>query len=206
MGSQGSPHRHLDLTLRAPGEQQVRHVGARDEEHQARDGKQERQGGAGLLVKRALSPIPLLQFHPLGAKRLQRLLAHPLLEGCLHLVDDAGVHRVDAGVHLGHGGVRGPSPEQVDPVRPAVVVPHPGGVQNLPHGDGQVHVGAVPQRRPVESRRCHSHHGERLAVDHQRPVQDTRIRAQLVLPVVVVQDRHEVLADILVVATSPAGC
>ena len=54
------PHRHLGRARGRAGEQQVRDVGARDQEDDGGDDEQQEQGGAGHLVQAALSPASVL--------------------------------------------------------------------------------------------------------------------------------------------------
>ena len=170
-GAQGRPERHLALPCRAPGQEQVRHVGAGDQEHQADPGEQEPEGvdrvpGEEVVLQRLDADLPALLLVGEGVGDAFGNALHLRVRLC---------HR-DAGFEPAHD--QQPVEVVVDLVRS--------------EGERQVHLllDAVARPRPQ-----HADHGVRLAVEPDRLAHDRGIGAPALLPEAVRQDDALVVAD-----------
>ena len=90
------PHGHLRRAAGGAREQQVRDVGARDEQDDQRDDLENRERRAGLREDVTLSATPVRQRHALGRELRLLRVGEPLLQRQL-LLDEIGVGHVDAG-------------------------------------------------------------------------------------------------------------
>ena len=115
------PHRHLGLAGGGSRQQQVRDVGARDQEDDGGDAEEEKEGHADAVVHAALSSPSFLDRQGLGDEARQGLAAHVRLKRRLDLGQDAAVQGRDRGAGLVDGDLRLQAGEQVEPVVPAVL-------------------------------------------------------------------------------------
>ena len=101
------PHRHLGRPGSGARQQQVSDVGARDQEHDARDAEKEQQGYAGRASCITLWPRrPSTDRQGLRNEPRQGLVAHVRLERRLHVGQDAPVQGRERGARLLDGNLR----------------------------------------------------------------------------------------------------
>ncbi len=105
-GAQGQTDAHLHATARATHEQEIRDVGARDEQHDRGDAEQHEQRRLRVPVHRALSPRARGEDDPLDPELGHELLAHALLERRLDFCENGMVDRVEPDVGLCQGHTR----------------------------------------------------------------------------------------------------
>ena len=182
-------------------EQQVRDVGARNQQDHARDAEEEeQQRHAEGLVRPALSSPSVHDRQRLGDEPRPGLVAHVRLERRLHVGQDAPVQGRDRGAGLLDGDVRLQAGEQVEPVVPAVLEAALAVAAAQPrlHRERHEHHGRHVERRPAETGRGHPDDGQRLAVDQQHVSYHVARPAQLGLPEGVAQHGDGVPADRLV--------
>ena len=187
----GQPHRHLALARLGPGQQQVGHVRAGDEQHQADHAHEHEQrglrlpaqlGGAARSGQEHQGLLRELLLEPLGARGdLGQLLLQDLLvedvDARLRLLEG------EARLQAGHGG------EPHDPPL-AEHLAAPVGHQGLLHGEGHEEVDGVADLDAVEAGRGHADHGHRPAVDGHGLVDDRGVSPEPALPEAVAQ-HHE---------------
>src|SRR5438046_1118353 len=88
------------LAPRAPPEQEIRDIGARDEEYDRGDAEQHDQGRLCVPEQRALPLLSWCEDGPLYAELGHHLVAEALLERRLDVGDDGMVQRVKPGAGL----------------------------------------------------------------------------------------------------------
>ena len=194
------PHGHLGPASGGTRQQQVRDVGARDQENGARDAEEEQEGHADEVVHVALSAPSVLDRQGLGDEARQGLVAHVRLEGGLHVGQDVPVEGRDCRARLIDGDLRLETGEEIEPVLPAVLeaaVADVGSESGM-HRDRYEDHGWHVERRAPESGRGHADDRQRLAVDDQRIAEHVARPAQVVLPELVAQDGDRAPADRLV--------
>ena len=99
-GAQGQAHAHLHGAPRSPREEEIRDVGARDEEHDARHAEQHEERRLGFGVHRALTAPARGENHLLGLEAGHGRIAHPLLQGRFDIGDDGVIHGIETGIGL----------------------------------------------------------------------------------------------------------
>ena len=114
------PHRHLGRAGARAGEQEVRDVGARDEENDGGDDEQQDQDGAGHVVQPALSPAPVLDRQRPRDEPRPGVVARADQQRRLHLGENAAVQRLHRRTRLLSRDPRLEAREQVEPVALAV--------------------------------------------------------------------------------------
>ncbi len=179
----GEPHGDFGLPGGRAGEEQVGHVGARDEQHERGDAEQQRERRDGLRVDLALAVRTGRDEDRLCAEALHRLIAHPGLEAGLDVVEDRVVRHVDRRARLLERRARLQPREEIGPVGAPVLEPARRAVQRVAQRDRDIREGARPERHAVEARRRHADDRQRLAVDGERLADDTRIAGEVRLPV-----------------------
>jgi len=197
--SEGGPHGDLGPAVRPPGKEKVRDVCTGDEEDDARDGDEENEGGPGLGMEAALPSRSGLQGDLLRQEPLHGLIAHAGLQGRVHLGIDAPVEGIELGPGLFQGHVGAEPPEEIDPVSPAVLQEGPTGHHQFSHRDGNVYVGPRSEGCSREAFGGDSQNGQGLAVDDDGAVQHGRIGSQMVLPVVMAENRYKMASGCPVV-------
>ncbi len=194
------PHRHLGGTRGRARQQQVRDVRAGDDQHQAGHAEQERQRAPGFAADRALPAQAGGHAQLARPEALHRLLAHPRLQRRVDVVDECLVGRVDAGRGLLDRDARFQPSEDVRPVAAAILEALEARLHQRAKRDRHEHLGLRAQRRAVEPARRDADDGQALSVDDQRVVQDRRVEAEALLPVVEAEHDDARFADHAVVA------
>jgi len=184
---------------RAAGQQQVRYVGAGDEQDDARRRQQQRERRFHLPVHRTLSATSIRERQHFGAKPLHGGVAHLRVQRRLDVVDDRMVDRVREHLCPLHRYARRKTREYVHPVREPIRRQVRETRNHAPcdyrlHGDRNVYHGLDAERGPLESLRRHADDGHRLPVDHDLLPDDVRIGAKVILPIAVAQHRDELLS------------
>ena len=87
-GADRQTHGHFAGAAHGFGQQQVRDVRARAEQHDERDAQQEHERHERLFRRAALAARARAEFDDLGLESLERRRAHALLQRRLHVVDD----------------------------------------------------------------------------------------------------------------------
>ena len=199
------PHRHLGRASGRPREQQVRDVGARDQQDAARDAKEEQQGQFGPFLHPALPSPSVHDRQRPGDEPRQGLFGHVRLERRLHLGQDAAVQGRDGGAGLLDGDLRLQAGEEVEPVVAAVLETAlgeasrgGGAAQPRMHRERDEHHGRHVDRGAAETGRGHADDGQRLAVDQQHLSEHIVRSAELDLPQLVAQDDDRMPARRLV--------
>jgi hypothetical protein len=196
-------HGHLARAPRGPHQQQVRDVGAGNQQHDGGDGKQEREGCRHHRVHAALPPCALGHRHLLRAEARHHQIAGTKLQRGFDLVEDPRVWHVDRRPRVldGHSGLQ--PGEDVHPVPTALlqrVRPRARTwLETVAQGDGQEDGWADAQGGAGEAARRHADNRHRVVVHEQRPAEDARVRTQLGAPVVVAENRDVRPADDIIV-------
>ena len=194
------PHRHLGRAGGGARQQQVRDVGARDQENDGRDAEEEQERHAHGVMHPALSSPPVLDRQGLGDEAGQGLGAHLRLERRFDVGQDAAVQGRHRGAGLVDGNLRPQAGEQVEPVVPAILEAALvlNRIQPRIHRERHEDPGWHVDRRAAESGRRHAYDGQRLTVDQQHVSEHVARAAQRVLPELVAQDGDRMAADRLV--------
>ena len=121
VGADREAHRHFRGAAGAAYQQQVRDVGARDQQHGAGDRQQDDQRRARFVVEAALAAIAALGRDLLRLEPRHRLVAHALLQRRFDVVDDRVIGAVDGDGGLLDRNARLQAPEKVGPVLAAVL-------------------------------------------------------------------------------------
>ena len=157
-------------------------------------------GPFGFAAHRALPAHARRHAQLARPEPLHRLLAHPGLQRRVDVVDDRLVGRVDARLCLLDRDAWLQPAEHVGPVAAAVVEPLEARFHQRAKRDRHKHLGLGAKRGAVEPSRRDADDREALPVDDQRVVQDARVEAEALLPVVVAEHGDARLADDAVVA------
>src|SRR5262249_26533854 len=184
------PDCHFACPGRRSGEQQVRDIGARDDQHERRDRKQQPQRRRGPAWNGALAAAARLHKQWLRPKPCKRLIAHALLERRLYIIDDGPILRLEhrMGSIKRHSWLQ--ASEEIERIRAPVLEAF---VRRLQKGaDGQRHafLRLSANRRALEAAGCNADDGECLSVDRDRLIEDARIRTELCLPVAVAENDY----------------
>src|SRR5439155_1642456 len=183
----------------AARQQEIRDIGARDEEHDPGDAEQHEQRRLRVAVHGALPPRARSEDDPLHPELGHELITHALVERRLDVGHDGAVERVEAGAGLRQGHSRLQAPEDISPVVPTILEPAEPGREHTPHADRHEHQRVDAERGPLKGPGGHAHDGHRLSIDAQRAAQDSRITPELGLPIAVAEHRDVVGAGPLVV-------
>ena len=182
------PDRDLLLSRRGAREQQVRDVGAGDEEHQADQALQDDE--------RLLEPLPQVRVSARRGHDQEGLLEEPLLgvgelgeELALQLFLLAlGVEGAQRGLGLLPRDPRLEPAEQVEPGGALVLEVVVGRVERRLHRHGDPEPRQHGGVRPDEARGGDADHGERRPVEPDGRADDLGVSAEPLLPEVVLQD------------------
>ncbi len=183
------PHGHLRRAAGGAREQQVRDVGARDEQNDQRDDLEDRERRTGPHEHVTLSATPVRQRHTLSRELRLLRVGEPFLQRQL-LLDEIGVGHADAGARGLHRHTGLETREEIGPV---VLTFFETGERRLHRGtqrDRHEELRARAARRPVESARRHADDGERLTVHDERPAEHVRILLEARDPVVFREHGH----------------
>ena len=94
------PDRDFAGARGAPGQKQVGDIRARDQQNEARDAEQQHQRFFRLAGDGALPSRTVFQKDRFRSEPRHRLLAHVLLQGRLHVIENGTISRVERRVRL----------------------------------------------------------------------------------------------------------
>ena len=197
----GQANRDFGRSSGGAREQEIRDVRAGDDQDDAGQAQQRREGGPRFPVDGALPTRSRFDHEASRFETGHRLLAHSLLERGL----DAGDDRLILGVHCRAGlldrHARLEPREQIGPVVAPILEAVERRLHDPPHRDRHEHQRTVAhrRRRAVEPGRRDAHDGHGLSVDDQRLTEHARVSCEAALPVGVAQyDCARVTNDLVV--------
>ncbi len=188
-------------------EQQVRDVGARDEQHDARQAEEHQQRRPRMCVHIALPSRTGCELHALGHEPRHGLVTHVLLERGFDAGHDRVVRRIERGLRLCARDAGLQSREGVQPVGRSIRVDINRAPDHPPHRQRHEHARLVAQGRPGESSGCHADNRHAQSVDDDRPADHVSGAAERVLPIVETEDHRTGRVEHVVVGRGeqPAG-
>ena len=183
----------ISLARPAPArQQQVRDIGAGDQQNEAGDTEEQGQGSSGLAVQVALTDTARGQGDALGREAGHGLVAHAFLERHLDLVDDRAVGDVQRRLRVLERNAWFESTEDVDPVAASVLEAFPAGHDHPSHADRNVDLRPDPERRAMEAAGGHADDRQRGPVDDHGIPDHVAARSEPPLPEVVAEHNQRV--------------
>ena len=188
-GAEGQAHRDLAFARSGSGQQQVRDVGAGDEQDESDHPRENEERGRELLPQRREAAKAREHLELLGQEAIAKArgrvghLAELVLVDLTveHLQARRRLHPRHAGLEPGH---------HVQPHEAPILELVPGGRDGRLHGQGDVEIGRRTHLDPVKRRSRHAHDRERAAVQLEDLPHHARIATEAPLPVAVVEHRH----------------
>ena len=192
VGANRQAHRHFSGTAGAAHQQQVRDIGAGDEQNRAGHSEEDEQRRPRFAVHVALPARAGLQRQRLLPEPRHRLVAHALLQRRLDVVDDRPVGAVQGDAGLVDRDARREPGEEIGPIRTPVLEAwvQPRRIHLGTHRDGHEDRGLHAQCRALEPARRHTDDGQSVPVHDQRLTEHRFVFLEPAAPVVVAEDHY----------------